>query len=165
MERNTHPFRLRLNLFDIILLIVAVAVAGGLLWFSTRSSQNDQQTPTASTVEYTVLFRRMTPGTSQLIQVGDSLVDTIKNYQLGTVLSIDIQPAVTQVLNQESKTYVDAVVEGYDDVYLTVSASCTQTDDSILVDGGYDLRVGQTTYVRGPGYMGSGPVISIERGE
>jgi len=34
----------------------------------------------------------------------------------------------------------------------------------LLLGGGYDFRVGQLAYVRGPGYMGSGPVTEIERG-
>ena len=35
---------------------------------------------------------------------------------------------------------------------------------ALLLGGGYDFRVGQLAYVRGPGYMGSGPVTEIERG-
>ena len=45
-------------------------------------------------------------------------------------------------------------------------STCTTSGDggALLLGGGYDFRVGQLAYVRGPGYMGSGPVTEIERG-
>ena len=92
-----------------------------------------------------------------------TLVDTVKNYQMGNVVSVWAEPAVVQVLDQESRTYVDAVLEGFEDVYVTVESTCTDSGEALLLDGGYDFRVGQTTYVRGPGYMGSGPVTEIVR--
>ena len=58
---------------------------------------------------------------------------------------------------------VDAVLEDFEDVYVTVESTCTDSGEALLLDGGYDFRVGQTTYVRGPGYMGSGPVTEIVR--
>ena len=105
----------------------------------------------------------MEPGSSALIEPGDQLVDTVKNYSLGTVVSVRVEPAVVQVLNQETQTYVDAVLEDYEDVYVTVESTCTENEDALLLDGGYDFRVGQVAYVRGPGYMGSGPVTEIVR--
>ena len=109
------------------------------------------------------MFQSMTEGSSELIQPGDPLVDTVKNYQMGSVVSVRAEPAVVQVLNQETQTYVDAVLEGFEDVYVTVESTCTDSGEALLLDGGYDFRVGQTTYVRGPGYMGSGPVTEIVR--
>ena len=105
----------------------------------------------------------MTEGSSGLIQPGDPLVDTVKNYKLGSVVSVRAEPAVVQVLDQETRSYVDAVLDGHEDVYVTVESVCTENDGALLLDGGYDFRVGQTTYVRGPGYMGSGPVTEIVR--
>ena len=33
-----------------------------------------------------------------------------------------------------------------------------------LVGGGYAVRAGEDIYVRGPGYLGSGEVYTVERG-
>ena len=103
------------------------------------------------------------PTHHQAIQPGDQLVDTVKNYKMGTVVSVRSEPALVQVLDQETRSYVDAVLEGFEDVYVTVESTCTDSEEALLLDGGYDFRVGQTTYVRGPGYMGSGPVTEIVR--
>ena len=138
MEQNNHKFRLRLNLFDAIILVVVLAVGAAVAWFGLRSGGGETSSA-SQTVQYTIMFQSMTEGSSELIQPGDPLVDTVKNYQMGSVVSVRAEPAVVQVLDQESRTYVDAVLEGY------------------------DFRVGQTTYVRGPGYMGSGPVTEIVR--
>ena len=66
----------------------------------------------------------------------------------------------------DAKVVEPAVLEGYEDVYVTVESTCTTSGDggALLLGGGYDFRVGQLAYVRGPGYMGSGPVTEIERG-
>ena len=162
MERNDHKFRLRLNLFDAIILGVVLAVGAAAVWFGLRSG-GSESAPSARTVQYTVLFQSMKQGGSELIQPGDQLVDTVKNYKMGTVVSVRSEPALVQVLDQETRTYVDAELAGYEDVYVTVESACTQRDDALLLDGGYDFRVGQTAYVRGPGYMGSGPVTEIVR--
>ena len=162
MEQNNHKFRLRLNLFDAIVLVVVLAAGAAVAWFGLRSGGGETSS-TSQTVQYTIMFQSMTEGSSELIQPGDPLVDTVKNYQMGSVVSVRAEPAVVQVLNQETQTYVDAVLEGYEDVYVTVESTCTVGDDSLVLDGGYEFRVGQVTYIRGPGYMGSGPITEIVR--
>ena len=121
MEQNNHKFRLRLNLFDAIILVAVLLVGAAAAWIGLRSG--GETAPTAAPVRYTVLFQKM-------------------------------------------QVYVNAVLEGYEDVYVTVESTCTTSGDggALLLGGGYDFRVGQLAYVRGPGYMGSGPVTEIERG-
>ena len=122
MEQNNHKFRLRLNLFDAIILVAVLLVGAAAAWIGLRSG--GETAPTAAPVRYTVLFQKM------------------------------------------KQVYVNAVLEGYEDVYVTVESTCTTSGDggALLLGGGYDFRVGQLAYVRGPGYMGSGPVTEIERG-
>lgn len=164
MEQNAHKFRLRLNLFDAIVLILVLLAGAAFAWLSLRSGQSDSATPTSQTVRYTVVFQKMAEGDSKLIQPGDKLEDAVKNYSIGTVVSVETKPAVTQVLDQVNRCYVDAELEGCEDVYVTVESACTDNGETLVLGGGYDFRVGQTAYVRGPGYVGSGPVTAIERG-
>ena len=163
MEQNNSKFRLRLNLFDAVILVLVVAVGAVLIWFGRGASQTEESTPAARTVEYTILIPRMAEGDSARIQPGDALEDTVENYRLGTVVSVTAQPALSQVLDEESGSYVQAALAGYEDVYIPVTSTCTQSEDALLLDGGYDFRVGQNVGVRGPGYMGSGRVTEIVR--
>lgn len=167
MEQNTPKFRLRLNLFDGIVLVLVLAVGAFLLWNALKPAvpAADTDTPAASTstVQYTVRFQRWREGTASTVQAGDRLVDTIKNYELGQVLSTQIVPSQALVLDQESRQYVLADIPDCEDILVTVESPCTVSDDIILLDGGYTLRVGATAYIRSGGYMAYGPVISIER--
>ena len=164
MEQNNHKFRLRLNLFDAVILVAVLLAGAALAWFGLQS-EGGETAPSARPVQYTVLFQGMTQGSGSLIEPGDPLVDTVKNYQMGTVVSVRTEPSVVQVLNQETRSYVDTELAGHEDVYVTVESTCTESGDggALLLNGGYDFRVGQVAYVRGPGYMGSGPVVEIVR--
>ena len=157
MEPNKPKFRFRLNLFDSIVLVLALAVGAFLVWSAIK--------PAAAPVQYTIRFQKMIQGVSERIKPGDQLVDTVKNYELGTVVSVETVPAQALIQDHEDKAFVLAGIEGYEDALVTVEAPYTEGEDSLLLGGGFKLRVGVTAYVRGSGYMGSGPVVSIERGE
>ena len=165
MEQNTHKFRLRLNLFDGIVLVLVLAVGALLLWRTLRSSPAVTGSPaaTASTVRYTVRFQNWPEGNSALVQEGDILVDNVRNYELGQVVSFEVVPAVSRQLDHEGRKYVQATYEGYEDILVTVEAPCTENGEAIVVGGGYEIRVGTVTYIRGEGYMASGPIVAIER--
>lgn len=164
MEQNNSKFRLRLNLFDGIVLVLALAVGAFLLW---RAMKPDAPVvpanPTAaSNVQYTVRFQRCIPGTSELIQPGDQIADNIKNYEIGEVVSVQAVPALIQVADQESRRWVWAEVEGLEDVLVTIKAPCTIDKAAITVGGGYEVRAGSQGFFRGEGYMGSGPIVAVE---
>lgn len=121
MEQNNHKFRLRLNLFDAIILVAVLLVGAAAAWIGLRSG--GETTPTAAPVRYTVMFQKMREGESALIQPGDQLEDAVKNYQMGNVVAVEARPAEVQVLDQERQVYVNAVLEGYEDVYVTVEST------------------------------------------
>lgn len=165
MEQNTSKFRLKLNLFDGIVLVLALAAAAFLLWRAVKADAPVQADPAATTtVRYTIRFKRWIPGTSEIIQPGDQIADNIKNYEVGKVVSAQAVPSTMQVADQESRRWVWAELEGFEDVLVTIEAPCTVTDENTTVGGGYNLRVGAQAFLKGEGYMGSGPIISVEQG-
>ena len=158
MEPNKPKFRFRLNLFDSIVLVLALAVGAFLVWSAIKpaAAPAEGAVSAAGTVQYTIRFQKMIQGASERIKPGD---------QLGTVVSVETVPAQALIQDHEDKAFVLAGIEGYEDALVTVEAPYTEGEDSLLLGGGFKLRVGVTAYVRGSGYMGSGPVVSIERGE
>lgn len=156
-------FRLRLNLFDGIVLALALAVGAFLLWTAMKPQIPDEVTPAAtSSVRYTVRLQRCIPGTSELIRAGDQVADNIKNYVVGKVAAVEAVPCRRRVLDEEKLRRVWAETDAFEDILLTLESPCQITDSAIVLDGGYELRVGSTAYLRGIGYMGTGPVVSIE---
>ena len=165
MEEN-KGFRLKRNLFDGIVILAALAVGAVRLYMNLKPAApaGDTSTPAAATTQYTIRLQKTLPGTGELIEAGDALVDVVKNFELGTVVSATVMPATDSIINEEAKAYVTAEIPGYEDIEIVVESSVTYGEENILVGSGYKLRVGEKIYVRGPGYLGSGEVYAIERG-
>lgn len=159
-------FRLRLNLFDGLVIIAALAVGALLLWTRLKPAAPAAQPGAAAqdTVRYTVRLQRWAPGTSALVSKGDQIADNIKNFEIGNVVDVEAAPCLEQVLDQGNRRWVWAEVEGLEDVLITIEAPCTVSDEAIVVGGGYELRVGVMAYLKGEGYLGSGPIVSMEQG-
>lgn len=164
MEEKKTKFRLHLNLFDCIVIIAALAAAVFLLW-SRLKPQDVAALPASQKIEYTIVLKKTMAGTGALVQPGDELVDSVKNYDLGRVVSSESVPATKSIVDEGAKAYVTAEIPGYEDIYIVVESTASISSEKILVGSGYELRVGEQIYVRGPGYMGSGEVYAIERGE
>ena len=161
-----QKFRFKLNLFDGIVLVLALAVAAFLAYTALKPAApvEDTSAPAASSVVYTVRFNKMMEGTETLVEPGDELMDAIKNYKLGTVLSAEAVPATTRVVDEVNRKVVRAEIPGYVDMLVTVrSDACTMGESSLILDGGFVLRTNITAYIKGEGYMASGPIINIER--
>lgn len=95
MEPNKPEIRFRLNLFDSIVLVLALAVGAFLVWSAIKpaAAPAEGAVSAAGTVQYTIRFQKMIQGASERIKPGDQLVDTVKNYELGTVVSVETVPA------------------------------------------------------------------------
>lgn len=163
MEQNNKNFRLRLNLFDGIVILAALLVGGVLLWTQLKPAA-PEAAPAAEKIRFTIMLQKTVEGTGARANAGDLLIDTIKNYEIGSVISAETVPAQDFALDEESGKYVLADVPGREDIYITLESSAVVTEEAVTVGTGYILRVGDPIYVRGPGYLGSGRVYAIERG-
>jgi len=155
----------RLNLFDVIFIICAIIVAGLILVFSNRSG-GGIIAPAASQemVVYTMEFQEMLPGTAELIQPGDTLIDKIERRFLGTVVSVELMPSRRSEKNLLTGDRIIVNVPERTDAIVVVTAQAAVTDSHINV-GGYIVRAGTRISVNGPLYNGVGFIIDIERGD
>ena len=74
------------------------------------------------------------------------------------ILEANFHKRELQQLQDIAKTY------DYEVMTLVLEAECSETDTELTVGGGYLIRCGTAIQVRGPGYAGSGTILSIERG-
>ncbi len=156
--------KLHLNLFDTIVLVVALVVGLVLVWNLIRPSpQPGSGSSRAQTIRYVVQYTRWQEEDAQKIVPGTTVEDGIKNYDLGKVVSVRTVPATTLILNQQTRKYELHSVPDLVDVLVTMEAPGTFDERGVNLDSGFLLRVGETIYGRGEGYMGIGPAISIER--
>jgi len=165
MENNPAPGKIkwRLNLFDVIFIIIALAVAVVIIIYSLSSGGSIMAGGTRATVVYTMEFREMLPEAAALIKPGDTLVDKVERRPLGTVLSVELQPSQ---LSQKDWVTGDLIISEYPGrttAIVVISSQASITDRRITLDGGFIVRVGKWATANGPLYNGSGFILYIER--
>jgi len=152
--------RWRPNLFDLVIVLLIAAV-GAVLYMMVR--------PTAAAVvqttpmRYTVEMLNLPEGTHELMQVGDEVIDSSKNYPMGTVVGVEVTPYTIEADDQENGVVRQAPVAGYETVLLTLEADMVVTDSSITTEGGYLVRVGLATKTKGDNFAATGYIVAIER--
>ena len=164
MEQNKKAFGLHLNLFDGIVILVALVVGGILLWSQLKPAAPADD-PDAQPIRYTIRMLKTVPGMGDQVKVGDTVLDSSKGFEMGTVVSAETVPSYDLTVDNESQSYVEVPVPGKEDVYVVVDSTAVITEKSITLTGGSIIRVGETMYFRGPGYMCTGRIHAIERGE
>ena len=164
MEQQTPKFRLRLNFFDSIVLLLALLAGAFLLWRAVAPHQAENVViPQTQQVRYTIRLTRALPILEELVQPGQSITDSARNNALGTVVEVQCEPGTYFTLSEREHAWINAPVPDRINVNMTVEASATGDDSQLLINGSYALRVGDKFFVRGHGYIGSGDVIAIER--
>ena len=112
MEQNTPKFRLRLNLFDGIVLAVALIAAAVLGWMILNPTPTKEDNVTKGSVQYTVRLSCVPEGFNSFVQVGDKVTDNIKNRPMGEIISMEVEPGHVSVNNMEARRQVLAEAEG-----------------------------------------------------
>ena len=165
MQEHTPKFRLRLNLFDTIVLLFVLGVGGFFLWSAmTPEVPDDVPAPSVSQITYTISIAETIKGTGDIMIVGDKLTDAAKNLALGTMDSITVTPSTRYVLDEDAMIMRLAEVPNREKVEIVLTSTGTITDTQITLSSGQEIRVGQLIYVRGAGYLGTGYITNIERG-
>ncbi len=169
MEKERKQRRSIFNLFDLVLIVIAVAL-GVILFLNARQDED----PAAGTVgltgdrvnvRFTVEIQEAEEVVTDILKEGEPLVDREKKYNLGTVESVEVGPAFRAVTDYETQTYRLTEVPGLYRALVTVTTEGVADERSITVDGGYVVRVGKTVYGKVPGGAFSGTIVAIERVE
>lgn len=158
------------NLFDLIVIALVIALAvvflvwKGVIGGSAGTNEDDVPAVSTNTVRYTLELPRMYGDSAEMIQVGDTIVDGVRKYTMGEVVSVEVTDYMTFSHDLENGCYRWVTVPDYQTATVVLESECTQTDTAITVGGGYLIRSGVSVQVRGPGYAASGTVVSVERG-
>lgn len=162
----------KLNLFDIVLLVVVLAVAGGLLAWKFVGSNQTVVDPDSGvtvpkgthTVRYVVELEQLHRQTADMIAQGDEVYERTKKELMGTVEDVEVIPSRILSKNQLNGTFLYAEVPERYNVTMEITAQGTQQEKGIILSSGLEIRAGGSVRVLGPGYYGTGYVLSVERG-
>lgn len=155
-----NKFRVKdlFNLFDVVVLAIAVILAVILVVFSRGVGKE------STTVIYTVEFTNMQNDSASLIQPGDSLVDRVKKFDLGKVLSVEVGPTYTQRNDQMEGGSREVPSQILQTATVVIEAPAIETEQDFLVSGGFLIKIGTSVSAKGPGYSCYGTVLKIEKG-
>jgi len=165
MDNNPvrEKIKWRLNLFDVIFLIIALAAAAVIIIYSLDLGGSIIGGGSRETVVYTMEFREMLPEAAELIKPGDTLIDKVERRPLGTVLSVELTPSLLSQKDWVTGNLVVSEYPGRTTAIVVISSQASVTDRRITLDGGFIVRVGKWATANGPLYNGSGFVLHIER--
>lgn len=167
MENNSAPKkrRWRLNLFDVIVICVII-IAGIAFTLVTRASRGtgiSVSSGTAATVRYTVELTGMHADAAYLVEPGHVLTDRVEKRTLGTVVAVEVIPYENSTKNILDGNWYNNIVPGRMTAVVLLESAASETDSAIVVDGGFLVRAGLPVSANGPGYVGSGYIISVVR--
>ncbi len=165
MENKKQEKRSLLNFFDIIIIILVILAAGAFIIMQMRGSSQYGGDTGSETIEYQVEITGIYENTQGMINVGDSIVDKVKKYNIGTVKDVEYYPYKREAIDYDNGAVRYTEVPGKLSACITVTAECTRSDGNITVDGGFHVKAGEQMSIVGPGYAGGGYIIGVTRGD
>jgi hypothetical protein len=163
MENKENKRRLKISIFDVILIAVVVVAACALIFIwrsSGRSSSTDVNT---RPVHYSIELNGMLPGTAEKIKAGDTIMDSDKKFIMGTVESVAISAATVTKPDLQTGDTVTVENPGKELATVNLVCDCSATDSQVVAASGYVVSVGKEVHAAGPGYAGIGYVVAIDR--
>ena len=90
---------------------------------------------------YSVRFEDIRSFTADEFHVGDRLYDNATGANLGTITEVDVRPYADVRMDENGNAKFTEKPEKYS-AYVTLTARCTETDNSYFIDGKNELKVG-----------------------
>ena len=152
MAKEKSAFRF--NFLDLLLVILAVAVllGGAYYYFGGFGGQGQGE---SVTVTYTVEFTNVPSYLLDKPQVGDPVKDSVRLYNIGTIMQVTYEPYLTPLINEQTGELVYAETPGRMNILLTICADGKLKNNRVELDG-LAMTVGVRVNVRSAHYVGSG---------
>lgn len=149
-----HP-----NFFDVIFIVLILALAGGAYWVSHDGTSGQELVSRSYVIELNHLQADM----AQYAALGDRVTDNVKNQDMGTVMALETVPYTIPVADEAAGTVKQVPVEGYVSLRITVQTDTTETDSQVATEDGYILRVGTSVSCAVGGLTSAGYIIQVDR--
>ncbi len=159
----------KLNLFDIgliaVVLVAAAAVVAVKMAGNAAPADPEAGTPAGkNTVNYVLELEQLHEQTAEMIKAGDQIHERTRKEAMGTVTSVEVNPARTLTKNELEGTFQFAEVPERYNVIMEVTALAIESDSNIVLESGLEIRAGTSVRVFGPDYYGAGYILSVEKG-
>lgn len=164
MEKSEN--KKRFNVIDIIILVLVIALIGGLVWFFFfKDTTKSNETQYSNGLTFTLLIKAIDNKSADIIKVGDMIYNSSTGNTFGVVTKIE-KKQTEYVLNQvdESKTPRSAKTSQYPDlfdVYVTISTNCRVLTNGICVVDNNPILIGKQLYIKDDIFATSSYVVGF----
>lgn len=155
--------KMKFNIMDVLILLGIAAVAAVLLYVFVLSEDTPVDSLSGGTakITYVVEIANVDDVYADKISVGDTLIDSSKKVNIGTITAVESQPYVHLGKNLTNGTMELTTMDNRSTIYVTVEADATLSGFSYTVNG-YTVYVGQQVHLSLPHFVGSGYCIAME---
>lgn len=147
-----------INLFDLLVVVLVVALIGGVGYKYIFANQNIALNE--SDIELTLWVEDVRDVTVDAINEGDMIREYDSNLFLGELLSKEVTPHFVEVETADGRV-VNSPVKGKYDVYLTLKSRGIVTDNAITV-ASKEMKIGGTIVTNHQLYAVSTKVVKID---
>lgn len=157
---DKKTFRPRFNLFDVVIILLALAVVGAALLLRDRSTGADTQRATVP-VRYTVELARAPQDMVNQMRPGDDIYRSTDSAYMGKIVDVQYTPHVESEFLPEAGRYVRYEVPESYDIYVTVEGQAHWDGKDIVVEDVSPKICGEL-FVKGKGFARLGYVCGID---
>ncbi len=158
MEKKNETKRAIIDFLILTAIILIISLAINAFVRLVNGKQQGGTTP----IEYTVRIGEVRDELADCISVGDEIVDSVGKYTIGRATEIKIYPTTAQKVG--SKGLTAEKIDGYSDIYVTVSAMASVSETDVIIDG-YNLKIGRIMYLRFPNFTAMCECVEINEVE
>ena len=157
---DKKTFRPRFNLFDVVIILLALAVVGAALLLRDRSMGADTTRRTVP-VRYTVELARAPKDMVNQMRVGEDIYRSTDSAYMGKIVDVRSVPHMENEYLPEAGRYVSYEVPESYDIYVTVEGQAYWNGKDIFVEDVSPKICGEM-FVKGKGFARLGYVCGID---
>jgi len=157
---DKKKLRVRFNLFDALILLLALGALAGALLLRNRSTGTGAERDTVP-MRFTVEFLQAPPGMAKAVTVGDEVFRSTDSTYLGRVVEVRAQTHTEIEYSPAQSAFVAYECAESEDVYLTIENRGYSTARDIMI-GSVAVKYGEEMPVKGKGYAKMGYVVGID---
>lgn len=163
------------NIIDVLIILLVIAI--GVVLYYYMSARNTLASNLEVDVEYVVELKVVDAEFTDNFNIGDKVVETVRDQQIGEIVNVEVTPAYNVATNTDTgemfisyypqiESDTEGNTEGTEEPkYEFYNIKVTVRDTFKRSDKGYkknafNLVTGQLVYFRIPGYIGEGFCIA-----
>lgn len=158
---NNGKLRVKFNLFDVVIIVLVLAVLAAALMLRNRSAGTASTGGETQPMRFTVEFTETPNGMADCIHIGDGAYRSTDGTYLGSIVDVRSVPHVRVEYSSAAGQFRSFDCAESSDVYLTVENNgyCTGKD---IVIGSLPIKVGMELAVKGKGFASPGYVYALD---